>query len=89
MPNMGTRRPITPDRPATAGERGDVAVRPMQSEYDFSKAERGRFYRPNAKFNMPTEADERLVADESEKAPDAPAAPSPERRLTYSERQAD
>ena len=74
MPNMGTRRPNIPDRPATASERGAVAVRPMKPEYDFSKAERGRFYRPNAKFNMPAEADGRLVADESEKAPDAPAA---------------
>ena len=26
----------------------------MKREYDFSKAERGRFYRPNAKLNMPT-----------------------------------
>jgi hypothetical protein len=25
----------------------------MKKEYDFSKAERGRFYRPNAKLNLP------------------------------------
>jgi hypothetical protein len=25
----------------------------MKKEYDFSKAERGKFYRPNAKFNLP------------------------------------
>ena len=25
----------------------------MKKEYDFSKAERGRFHRPNARFNLP------------------------------------
>ena len=25
----------------------------MKEEYDFSKAERGKFYRPNAKLNLP------------------------------------
>jgi hypothetical protein len=25
----------------------------MKKEYDFSKAERGRFYRPDAKLNLP------------------------------------
>jgi hypothetical protein len=25
----------------------------MKKEYDFSNAERGRFYRPNAKLNLP------------------------------------
>ena len=25
----------------------------MKKEYNFSKAERGRFYRPNAKLNLP------------------------------------
>lgn len=25
----------------------------MKTEYDFSKGERGKFYRPNARFNMP------------------------------------
>ena len=25
----------------------------MKKEYDFSKAERGRFYRPGAKLNLP------------------------------------
>ena len=25
----------------------------MKKEYDFSKAKRGRFYRPNAKLNLP------------------------------------
>jgi hypothetical protein len=25
----------------------------MKKEYDFSKAERGRFYRPNTKLNLP------------------------------------
>ena len=25
----------------------------MKKEYDFSKAERGRFHRPNAKLNLP------------------------------------
>lgn len=25
----------------------------MKAEYDFSNAERGKFYHPNAKFNIP------------------------------------
>lgn len=25
----------------------------MKKEYDFSKGERGKFYHPNARFNMP------------------------------------
>jgi len=25
----------------------------MKKEYDFSKGERGKFYRPNARFNLP------------------------------------
>lgn len=25
----------------------------MRDEYDFSKAERGKFYRPDAQFNLP------------------------------------
>lgn len=25
----------------------------MKKEYDFSKAERGKFHRPNARFNLP------------------------------------
>ncbi len=32
----------------------------MQSEYDFSKAERGKFYHPNAKFNIPIYLDEEV-----------------------------
>ena len=29
----------------------------MKKEYDFSKAERGKFYRPGAKFNLPVYLD--------------------------------
>jgi len=30
----------------------------MKKEYDFSKAERGRFYHPDAKMNMPVYLDD-------------------------------
>jgi len=30
----------------------------MKQEYDFSNAERGKFYRPNAKLNLPVYLDE-------------------------------
>ncbi|MBJ6609186.1 MAG: hypothetical protein JG718_02415 [Candidatus Thiothrix moscowensis] len=30
----------------------------MKEEYDFSKAERGKFYRPNATLNLPVYLDE-------------------------------
>ena len=29
----------------------------MKKEYDFSKAQRGKFYRPGAKFNLPVYLD--------------------------------
>lgn len=32
----------------------------MREEYDFSKAERGKFYRPGAKFNLPVYLDEEV-----------------------------
>jgi hypothetical protein len=34
----------------------------MKKEYDFSKAERGRFYRPNAKLNLPVYLDPQVQA---------------------------
>ena len=45
----------------------------MKAEYDFSKAERGKFYNPQAVFNLPIylekDVDEliRKLADENEK----------------------
>ena len=42
----------------------------MKKEYDFSKAERGKFYRPDAKFNLPIYLDEEVqffVAEIAEK----------------------
>ena len=30
----------------------------MKKEYDFSKGERGKFYRPNAKLNLPIYLDD-------------------------------
>lgn len=30
----------------------------MRDEYDFSKGERGKFYRPNATFHLPVHLDE-------------------------------
>ena len=34
----------------------------MKEEYDFSSAERGKFYRPNAKLNLPVYLDEDVLA---------------------------
>jgi hypothetical protein len=33
----------------------------MKSEYDFSQAERGKFYHANAKFNVPIYLDEEVM----------------------------
>lgn len=40
----------------------------MKREYDFSKGERGKFYRPDARFNTPIYLDEEVLAYLSEKA---------------------
>ncbi|MEW6487996.1 MAG: hypothetical protein AB1578_08780 [Thermodesulfobacteriota bacterium] len=34
----------------------------MREEYDFSKAQRGKFYRPDAKLNLPVYLDEEVQA---------------------------
>ncbi len=34
----------------------------MKKEYDFSKAEQGRFYRPNAKLNLPVYLEPKIQA---------------------------
>ena len=34
----------------------------MRKEYDFSRGERGKFYRPNAKLNLPVYLDEEVLA---------------------------
>ncbi len=34
----------------------------MKSHYDFSKAERGKFYRPGVKLNLPVYLDEEVMA---------------------------
>lgn len=34
----------------------------MKAEYDFSKAERGKFYRRNSQFNIPVYLDEEILA---------------------------
>jgi hypothetical protein len=34
----------------------------MKKEYDFSKGERGRFYRPNAKLNLPVYLEPQIAA---------------------------
>ena len=40
----------------------------MKDEYDFSKAERGKFYRPNIKLNPPVYLDAEIFNYLSEKA---------------------
>ena len=34
----------------------------MKKQYDFSEAERGRFYRPDSKLNLPVYLDEEVLA---------------------------
>lgn len=34
----------------------------MKKEYDFSKGERGKFYSPDAKLNIPIYLDEEVIA---------------------------
>ena len=34
----------------------------MKREYDFSKAERGKFYRPDAKLNLPVYLDDEVLS---------------------------
>ena len=34
----------------------------MKKEYDFSQGERGKFYRPDAKLNLPVYLDEEVMA---------------------------
>ena len=34
----------------------------MKNHYDFSKAERGKFYRPGAKLNLPVYLDEEVLS---------------------------
>ena len=40
----------------------------MKAEYDFSKAERGKFYRDQAKFNIPVYLDEEILEYFSQRA---------------------
>ena len=39
----------------------------MKAEYDFSKAESGKFYRHNPKFNIPVYLDEEILEYFSQK----------------------
>ncbi|MCU7951915.1 MAG: hypothetical protein KZQ64_00645 [gamma proteobacterium symbiont of Bathyaustriella thionipta] len=40
----------------------------MKQEYDFSKAERGKFYRPDAQMNLPVYLDDEVKSYLSERA---------------------
>lgn len=40
----------------------------MREEYDFSKGERGKFYKPNAKINLPVYLDSEVLDYFSERA---------------------
>ncbi|MGK7914692.1 MAG: hypothetical protein AB4038_03985 [Prochloraceae cyanobacterium] len=40
----------------------------MKSEYDFSRAERGKFYHPKTKFNVPIYLDEDVLDYFTERA---------------------
>ena len=38
----------------------------MRNEYDFSKGERGKFYKPNARFHIPVYLDDTIMGALSE-----------------------
>ncbi len=40
----------------------------MKEEYDFSEGERGKFYRPGAKLNLPVYLDDDILAYINERA---------------------
>ena len=40
----------------------------MRDEYDFSKGERGKFYKPDATLNLPVYLDEDVIAYLTERA---------------------
>lgn len=40
----------------------------MKKEYDFSKAERGKFYKPDATFNIPVYLDAEVISYLQERA---------------------
>jgi hypothetical protein len=40
----------------------------MKEEYDFSNAERGKFFRPDAKFNLPIYLEEEVLEFFSQRA---------------------
>jgi hypothetical protein len=40
----------------------------MKSEYDFSQGERGKFYRPDARLNLPIYLEEEVLGYLSERA---------------------
>ena len=42
----------------------------MKQEYDFSKAQRGKFYHPDAKMNLPVYLDDEVKSYLSERAKD-------------------
>ena len=44
------------------------SVDTMKQEYDFSKAQRGKFYHPDAKINLPVYLDDEVESYLSERA---------------------
>lgn len=50
--------------PESHQDRGPAIPGPliMKKEYDFSKAERGRFYRPGARLNLPIYLEPQIAA---------------------------
>ena len=66
MARDGNRRGELPNRfraqSRQEGSRAISKLKIMKKEYDFSKAERGRFYRPNAKLNLPVYLEPKVQA---------------------------
>ena len=45
---------------------GNTRTKAMESEYDFSKGERGRFYHPNTTLHLPVNEDTNIVPEMAE-----------------------
>jgi hypothetical protein len=53
---------IFSSRKATSDEARTYGDQPMKKQYDFPRAERGKFYRADARLNLPVYLDEEVPA---------------------------
>lgn len=65
MPFMcGLSQPVKPQRTKPNSTKGEA----MRDEYDFTKGERGKFYHPNIKLNLPVYLDDEVQTQLTELA---------------------